>query len=312
MWAGAAALQEKAPCLVVGIDGLRGFSSGQIVQTLKVKWPALRDATIDLPGNARQGPKYAEHMARALELPQARKQLADMISPHLGNVRYVGLPAILGVHHSVEAIRDLTKMLGVSVFEIPTMPPAITGLRLKEAFDNYLPKLGVKTFYHYKVLSVTRRKDGIFTIIIGRSEPEKTIIAENLLLASGRFLGKGLTAGRDGIHETLLDLPVAQPTHRSQWHHESFLAPGGHALNQAGVEVDRRFRPQTTDGVPVYANLYAAGSILAHQDWMRSKSGVGLAAATAFGAVSAIAKTYAPGSLKNASLIPKTAYTPST
>jgi glycerol-3-phosphate dehydrogenase subunit B len=42
------------------------------------------------------------------------------------------------------------------------------------------------------------------------------------------------------------------------------------------------------DGCAVYENLYAAGSILAHQDWIRTKSGTGLAVATAYGAISAM------------------------
>ena len=35
MWAGVQALEEKAPCLIVDIHGLRGFSATQIVSTLK-------------------------------------------------------------------------------------------------------------------------------------------------------------------------------------------------------------------------------------------------------------------------------------
>jgi glycerol-3-phosphate dehydrogenase subunit B len=35
-------------------------------------------------------------------------------------------------------------------------------------------------------------------------------------------------------------------------------------------------------------NLYAAGSILAHHDWMRMKCGSGLAIATAYAAVNAL------------------------
>jgi glycerol-3-phosphate dehydrogenase subunit B len=33
MWAGVLALEEKAPCLIVDIQGLRGFSAAQIVGT---------------------------------------------------------------------------------------------------------------------------------------------------------------------------------------------------------------------------------------------------------------------------------------
>jgi glycerol-3-phosphate dehydrogenase subunit B len=56
----------------------------------------------------------------------------------------------------------------------------------------------------------------------------------------------------------------------------------------AGIEIDDRFRPLSASGRPVYENLFAAGAILAHQDWIRSKSGTGLAVATAFGAVDAM------------------------
>ena len=38
---------------------------------------------------------------------------------------------------------------------------------------------------------------------------------------------------------------------------------------------------------PAFENLFAAGSILAHPDWMRQKCGAGLAIATAYGAVKA-------------------------
>jgi glycerol-3-phosphate dehydrogenase subunit B len=289
MWAGVLALETKAPCLIVDIQGLRGFSAAQIVKTLKPSWPALTAASIDLTWEDRLGPKYAEHIARGLHVESARVELADAIRPHLGKAKAVGLPAILGIHDTETVRTDLDRMLGVPVFEIPTMPPAISGIRLKEAFDIHMRDLGVNPFYHHTVLAIRRRRDGRFVLEIGGTKPEATVIAESVLLATGRFLGKGLVAGRQGIREALLDIPVSQPENRSCWHRESFLDPRGHAINLAGLEVDHRFRPLNGTGRPVYDNLYAAGSILAHQDWIRSKSGTGLAVATAFGAVEALA-----------------------
>jgi glycerol-3-phosphate dehydrogenase subunit B len=52
-------------------------------------------------------------------------------------------------------------------------------------------------------------------------------------------------------------------------------------VNRAGLEVDDRFRPLDKDGSPV-PGVFAAGSVLAHQDWMREKCGSGLALATAY------------------------------
>lgn len=290
-WAGVRALESKTPCLIVDVIGLRGFSANQIVETLKPSWPALRGASIDLPWENRLGPKYAEHIARGLAVDEARRELAEAIRPHLGDCETVGLPAILGIHDPESVRADMESRLGRTVFEIPTMPPSIAGLRLKEVFDIHLPRLGIATYFHQSVFAVERFKDGRFSVAVGKSEPEITITADNLLLATGRFLGKGLVAERQGIREALMQLPVVQPENRSGWHRDAFLAPEGHAINLAGLAVDDRFRPLDAGGRPVHTNLYAAGSILAHQDWMRTKSGTGLAVATALGAIDALKQT---------------------
>jgi glycerol-3-phosphate dehydrogenase subunit B len=288
MWNGAKALEEKAPTLFVDINGLRGFSARQIVETLKPSWPGLKAASIDLPWENRLGPKYAEHIARGLDVEAPRRNLATAIRSHLGRVKYVGLPAILGIHATEGAHGDLEKILGRAVFEIPTMPPAVAGVRLKETFDRHLPQMGVKTFYHHRVFSAQRRNDGRFILALGKNDPEHTVWADHVLLATGRFLGKGLAAERQGIRETLFNLPVSQPENRSCWHREGFLDPRGHAINLAGIEVDDHFRPLNPGGRVIHQNLYAAGSILAHQDWIRTKSGTGLAVATAYGAIEAL------------------------
>lgn len=288
-WNGVLALEQKAACLIVDICGLRGFSARQIVGTLQTDWPELTAATIDLPQESRLGPKYAEHIARGLEVPAARRTLAAAIRPHVNKVNYLGLPAILGIHDTTGIRRDLEAMLELPVFEIPTMPPAIAGVRLKEAFDEHLPKQGVRTFFHQRVLSARCRSDGRFALEVGKTDPEFRVVADSLLLATGRFLGKGLVAERKGIREPLLNLPVHQPSDRRGWHRETFLDPRGHAINRAGIEVDDGFRPVDAKGRVIHENLYAAGSILAHQDWMRTKSGTGLAVATAFGAVETLA-----------------------
>ena len=288
MWAGVSVLEEKTPCLIVDIQGLRGFSAAQIVGTLKPSWPKLRGATIAVPWEERLGPKYAELIARTLGAEGPRNELADVIRPHLKTAQAVGLPAILGIYDTDTIRGDFERLLGVPVFEIPTMPPAISGTRLKEAFGTWMPQQEVKTFYHHRVHTAVRQENGQFVLEIGRSEPEETLVANNLLLATGRFLGKGLEARRGGIRESLFDLPVSQPENRSCWHRKTFLDPKGHAINLAGLEVDRSFRPLNEAGRPVFDNLYAAGSILAHQDWIRTKSGTGLAVATAYGAIEAL------------------------
>lgn len=78
---------------------------------------------------------------------------------------------------------------------------------------------------------------------------------------------------------------MSQPDDRTQWHQKDFFDPHGHQINQAGLEVNASFRPLDKSGQPAFDNLFAAGSILAHQEWMRQKCGAGLAIATAYAAV---------------------------
>jgi glycerol-3-phosphate dehydrogenase subunit B len=56
-------------------------------------------------------------------------------------------------------------------------------------------------------------------------------------------------------------------------------------VHRAGIEVDADMRPLGRDGRPKSARLFAAGVIVAHQDWIRSRSGAGIAIATAYRAV---------------------------
>ena len=291
MWAGVKALENQSPCLIIDIRGLRGFSARQIAATLHGEWPKIRTANISFPGSDHLHELYTEHMAWALELSTNRERLSQIISPLVKNSQVVGIPAILGINRTHEILSDIEKQIGVPVFEIPTMPPTITGLRLKETFEKYLPERGVRLIPHRRVLEVKLTDAGeCFLLYVGNEQIDSTIHSRGIILASGRFLGKGLHAERKQIRETIFDLPVYQPWDRAKWHSMDFLDPKGHPINRAGLEVDDLFRPLNRSGHPAYHMLFAAGSILAHQDWMRMKCGSGLAVATAYGAVNAFMK----------------------
>jgi glycerol-3-phosphate dehydrogenase subunit B len=179
----------------------------------------------------------------------------------------------------------LEKLLGVPVFEIPTIPPSVPGLRLKEAFERGLRTKGVEYFSQNKIIEVRHQADAYFELDIGRTTVQHTVQAGGIILASGRFIGGGLHADRKQIKETIFDLPVYQPGKRTEWHRRDFLDPSGHPVNRAGLEIDDSFRPLNSSRQPAFRTLFAAGSLLAHNDWKRIKCGAGVAIASAFGAV---------------------------
>ena len=289
MWNGAEAFRKKTPCLVIDFRGLKGFSANQIAQTLADKWPRMRTLNIAFPGLQAFSEVHAERLARLLEFRPNRLKLAELIRPHLKKAAIVGFPTILGINGSREVMADLEEQLGCPVFEIPTMPPSAAGLRLKETFEQHLPSKGAELIFNKQVLKVRRDKKGFFMLDIGHTEKERTVQSRAVVLATGRFIGGGLHADRNGVRETLFNLPVVQPGNRALWHCQDFLDPCGHPINRAGLEVDGCFRPLNRKGRTASENLYAAGSILAHHDWMRMKCGSGLAISTAYAAVNALA-----------------------
>lgn len=288
MWEGIEICRRKAPCLLADIHGLKGFSARQIAATADAAWPGLRTVRIELPGMSAPGELFAERLARSLEVAAHRAQLAEVIRPHVQGAEAVGLPAILGVSRSAEVMADLQNRLGKPVFEIPTMPPGVPGLRLKETFERGLKDLGVELFLENRVFHAEADPAGGFRLKAGRTDPEELVEARSVVLATGRFMGGGLKADRQLVKESLFNLPVYQPARRADWHREDFLDRRGHAVNRAGLETDSAFRPLDPSGRPAHPRLFAAGSILAHQDWMRMKCGSGLAVTTAYAAVEGV------------------------
>lgn len=280
---GATALEKRSECLLVDFNGLKGFSARQMASSLVRHWPGINPVRIDFPDS--KGELYTESMARALDTVKGREKLTAAIRPCLGRAQVVGLPAVLGLYRSGEVMADLQQGLGVPIFEIPTMLPAVAGIRLKDVFEQHLPPMGIRCFFQERVLNMHRTKSGHWRFDVGHQDIRRQIRAKAALLCSGRFLGRGLHADRLGIRETIFNLPVTQPRARSDWHRRDLFNPGGHPINRAGLAVNDRFQPVDNEGRPVYDNLFAAGTILAHQDWIRQKCGSGLAIATAYGAV---------------------------
>jgi glycerol-3-phosphate dehydrogenase subunit B len=285
IWKGVEALKKKPPGLLIDIRGLKGFNARQIATAMQNEWPDLQTARISFPGMDHLSEVYTEHMANALILSQKRERFAEAVRPHIEEAQIVGLPAILGLYRTHEIVSDLEKLIGAPVFEIPSMPPSVPGLRLKEAFERGLRTKGIKYFSQKRVLKVRRKSDDFFELDIGWPTTEQVVQSRGIILASGRFIGGGLHADRKRIKETIFDLPVYQPENRTEWHRREFLDSRGHPVNRAGLEIDDSFRPLNSYHQPAFQTLFAAGSILAHNDWKRIKCGAGLAIATAFAAV---------------------------
>ncbi len=290
MVAGVAALDARPPCLLLDFRGLREFSARQIAATLGDRWPGLRHQRIEFPGYEAVPELYAAHLARALESGETRARTIALMKPLLGDARAVGIPAVLGLARAGEVHAAFEAGLGVPVFEIPTMPTSVPGLRLLGALETAVSAGGVHRRQQATVRALTFDGNETATLDLEAVPGGERLSARAVVLATGRFTGRGLRADRRGVRESILGLPVQQPASREAWHQRDFLDPAGHAINRAGLRTDAAWRPLDAGGKPAWPRLYAVGSILAHQDWMRSKCGAGLAIATAWAAMDQVVR----------------------
>lgn len=284
----AVVFKEKPPCLVLDFRGLREFSAVFFCEMLKDRWKDLDSGCIEFPETQLRSEIFTPFLAQSLEAPQVQDEMIKRIKPLVKGKQVLGLPAVLGLRSSQQILNRLQEELKVTVFEVPTSPVSVPGSRLKEALLKSLEGTTVRRLSNVKITKILTAADNGFEMDAGAQEMPYQIRAKKVLLASGRFLSKGLVADSRKITEPLFKLPVVQPENREAWHSRDYFDLNGHPVNRAGIETDHLFRPVDSQGKTICTGLYAAGSILAHQDWIRQKCGTGLAAGTAYHVIESV------------------------
>ncbi|MCY4413047.1 MAG: anaerobic glycerol-3-phosphate dehydrogenase subunit B [Caldilineaceae bacterium] len=299
-------LEDEQPLVIVGLEGMPDFYPALIAENLQKQGHRARSATVALSPLTRRSDNSPLQVARMLDQPAAQAQLAKMVVDVVEAGERVGLPAVLGLSAHTRLLTQLHETIvdrgsrtsqshdgpraGLAVFEIPTLPPSVPGMRLDTTLRAQLARLGVRVEIGMEVCGVratNRRIEWIETETGSRPLRHR---AHNYMLATGGILGGGIRGDRCGrVEETVFNLPLSAPQTRSQWLRPLFLDRQGHPVFQGGVSVDARFRPLDQAGAPVYDNLWAAGAVLAHTDPIRERSREGIALATGYAAATAVA-----------------------
>jgi glycerol-3-phosphate dehydrogenase subunit B len=288
-------IKKNKNLLIIDFKGLTGFSAGQIAAQLKGKLNSVHTLSIELVPD--KTVLHPMHLAYMFESDIFLEKIAKKISNCGCKADLLGMPAVCGINKSLNILTKLEKMTNLDIFEIPMMPPSIPGLRLKNAFERQFAKQFKNNMVQFLSQAEIRSQiinENEFILSAVNQNMETRIEAKCVVLASGRFQSGGLHAHRKKILETVFNLPVHQPEHRNLWHHRNLFEKQGHLINTSGIETDNVFRPVNTDGSVFHKNLYAAGAILAHNDWARLKSGSGVSALSAFTAVNDFYNSHRP------------------
>ena len=264
--------------LIVGFKGLKDFYAKYVADQLR-----SRGLSLSLPG-ASHREISATALARLMEQEVFRGSIGREIKKHLASQTKVGLPAILGVREPSQVKKSLEEIIGAEVFEIPTLPPSIPGMRIFNRFKEWLVQNGGSFLLGHPVSKVIVEGRHCRGLEVANPPLVNSYSADRYILATGRFISRGLVADREKIYEPLFGLPVVQPPSREDWFGKSFLGDLSHPVHEAGILIDSSFRPIDENGRPILDNVRVAGSILAHHHCIDEKSREGIEIATGYAA----------------------------
>jgi glycerol-3-phosphate dehydrogenase subunit B len=287
--AAGADLLQAGELAVVDAPALEGWDARALARTLAYEQDALgllkvplRVVHPELPGL--DGATSPARVAARLDEAEARAALARSLAGLGVEGAVLLFPPVLGIECSAELIAALEAASGARVAEALSFPPhALAGARLQRALDAAVAAAGVKRLRARVGRVAVAEGDALrLTLAEVGGGAAESLLAQAVVLASGRFVGGGLAAGPDAVREPLFGLPLYDgegrrvdgiPAHRS--------ARKGYANEQplfsAGVRTDRRLRPLAANGRPQHARLFAAGDLLGGFDPARERSGLGVA-----------------------------------
>ncbi|MGM0592247.1 MAG: glycerol-3-phosphate dehydrogenase subunit GlpB [Halobacteriota archaeon] len=280
---------DNRDALLVGFRTLPDFDAPLAADHLTAAGvPAQnRGVTVDFPGDFRADATMTR-LATALDANETvdgvpiREALASTSRPHLDGETRVGFPAVLGNERATDVRASLEADLGVSVFEVPTGPPSLPGLRLERRLYDALDAAGVRLTIGNPVVDYEATAGRIDAVVVDREGASVPHYADQFVLATGGLVGKGIASSRTDVYEPVFDCHVAHPADRYEWFADD--AFGDHPFARFGVDTNRDLRPLAADGAVRFENLRAAGGILGGADFAAEKSGSGVSLATGYAA----------------------------
>ena len=268
-------LRTDGPLFVVGFRGLKDFHPALLAEMLGRTGRTARSAELDLVPEGRADVNSLGY-ARAFDDPSFRAEVTAQLLGRLRADERVAFPAVLGIADPHGAWSDLERRLGRPVFEVPTLPPSVPGMRLFAILREALRRAGGRVILNSVVVGAERDggRVGALRVRVGLREERRG--CDWVVLATGGFAAGGLELdSRWAARETALGLPVAGvPAHG-----EPRFSPGyldDHPMGRAGVAVGPDLRPEGIE------NVLVAGATLAGAEPWREKSGDGISVATGY------------------------------
>jgi glycerol-3-phosphate dehydrogenase subunit B len=274
-------LSSEQPLLIAGFDGARDFYPHMLAEHLTQQGRTARGLVLPTKHITQRSDANTVILAAELDKPEHQRSLGAALKAAVRPGERIGMPAILGLNDHAKIIETLSALAGAPVFEIPTLPPSVPGLRLTAALRRLLDSHNVRVEVGMEVIGVHVEGGEVRWVETATGARPLKHGARGFVLATGGVLGGGFQSDHQGrFWELVFDLPLSVPQDRGQWFRPLFLDPAGQPVFRGGVTVNREFQPLDGRGGVVYGNLWAAGGLLSGADPIQERSLEGIAIAT--------------------------------
>ncbi|WP_407402600.1 anaerobic glycerol-3-phosphate dehydrogenase subunit GlpB [Sodaliphilus sp.] len=248
-------------------DGLRKL--GAEVEVKPITLPELNEA--------RKSPTEmrATNIAKVLASEAIVKRLASEINAKAGNAEAILLPAVLGIKNS-ELAQLLKEQVNKPIHFVATIPPSVPGTRMQALLRKRFEALGGTFLNGDKAV-----KGEISGTKLNSIETEKLVgtrlEADNFVLATGSFMGRGIVSDYEKVYEPVLGADVDFIADRTQWTRDNVWE--AQPYMEFGVKTDAQLHVMK-QGKPL-SNTYAAGQVLSGNNKVKLASGEGVDMLTA-------------------------------
>lgn len=273
---------------ILGIEGYHDFQPQLLAENLKQNRQfahcELTTAYLPIPeldqlrDNAREF--RSVNIAQLLEHKLAFKDLVSEIQQASHGADAIFLPACFGLDDQ-QFFTQLKQAVGIAMFELPTLPPSLLGIRQHKQLRSRFETLGGLMLNGDRAIK-GEFEQGKVRKLYTHLHQDNAIIADHFVLASGSYFSNGLVADFEQIIEPVFDCDILGcenfvKSDRLSWTAHRFSAP--QPYQSAGVAINAHCQVQKgDDNVP---NLYAIGNVLGGFNSLELGCGSGVAVVTA-------------------------------
>ena len=175
---------------VVTIGGLRDCQPNLIIKQFR-RYPALKgidftEVVLSSPLGKTHRNMTALDLARYVDRPEGVFWLADALKKACGRQDLILLPPVCGVRHFLW--KKLVGLLDCPVVEMLSIPPGVSGLRLRTCLLNALRELDVTLLENTTVIRADIEGGHCRGVITSGLDHEHFYAADQIIVATGCFM----------------------------------------------------------------------------------------------------------------------------